>query len=92
MAAPQTSTVSPLADDLRDLRSEIAGLSDLLKISMTSSRDSTVDVLRRELQEMSGMIQQAKREIAAMNGQCAQSPRFSHGVKRTLSFASTGNT
>jgi chemotaxis protein CheZ len=67
--APDPLTVGPSIADLRDLRAEIASLSDLLRNSMASSRDNTVDVLRRELQEMSGMIQQAKREIAAMKPQ-----------------------
>ena len=67
--APDPLTAGPSIADLRDLRAEIASLSDLLRNSMASSRDNTVDVLRRELQEMSGMIQQAKREIAAMKPQ-----------------------
>lgn len=67
--APDPLTAGPSSADFRDLRAEIASLSDLLRSSMVSSRDNTVDVLRRELQEMSGMIQQAKREIAAMKPQ-----------------------
>ncbi len=54
------------------MRSDIAALTELLRSSMSTSRDSTVDVLRRELQEMSGMILQAKREIAAMKPQGSQ--------------------
>jgi chemotaxis protein CheZ len=67
--APASAPEGPLAEELRGLRGEIALLSDLLRSSLSSTRDSTVDVLRRELQEMSGMIQQAKREIAAMKPQ-----------------------
>ncbi len=58
-----------LAEDLRGMREEIAALSAFLRSSLSLTRDSTVDVLRRELQEMSAMIQQAKREIAAMKPQ-----------------------
>lgn len=64
--APDPAAEGAFVEELRGLRAEIAALSDLLKLSRTTARDSTVEVLRRELQEMSGMIQQAKREIAAM--------------------------
>ena len=63
---PDPAAEGSIVEELRRLRAEIALLSDLLKLSQTTARDSTVQVLRRELQEMSGMIQQAKREIAAM--------------------------
>jgi chemotaxis regulatin CheY-phosphate phosphatase CheZ len=58
-----------LAGELAALRVEMAALRRDLADQRALPSDGTLDVLRRELQEMASMILQAKREIAALRPQ-----------------------
>ncbi len=56
----------PVALELRHLSATVAGMKAQLTAQQGALRETSLDVLRRELQEMSAIIMQAKREIAAL--------------------------
>ncbi|MDX2103662.1 MAG: hypothetical protein EAZ99_02970 [Alphaproteobacteria bacterium] len=62
-----------VAAELRRLTAMVEGLRGQIQGPLPPSRDTSLEVLRRELQEMSAVIVQAKREIAALKPESAQS-------------------
>lgn len=56
----------PVAFELRHLSATVAAMKSQMQAQQGAMRETSLDVLRRELQEMSAIIMQAKREIAAL--------------------------